>query len=728
MSDRFLLISVVLLGVVFWLLRRTKPQSIAPATVMPATVTPAATPASVTPATAASTALPGDARFRQIVNGINDYAIFMLDLDGRIITWNNAAEAMTGYTEAEILGQHFSCFYSAEDLAQNKPAHELATVSTTGRFEDEGWRLRKDGSRFWADEVISTLQEAGELRGFVKVTRNITNRKQLEEAQQKTKNELEMRVAERTAELVGANERLRLELDERKRAQEAVRISQARFAGILEIADDAIISVDANQGITLFNQGAEKIFGYTAQEVMGRSLNLLIPGRFVEAHRQHVTDFSKSSGRARRMGERREIYGLHKDGTEFPAEASISKLEIGGEKVFTVILRNIISRKQAEEAMEYLSHQNELILNSVGEGLCGLNLQGNITFVNPAGAKLLGYQVDELIGQSMQMILPCAPDGTLYHLETSPIYSSLSDGTVHHVKQELFRRSDGSSFPVEYVSTPIQEQSEIMGSVITFKDITERQIVERMKDEFVSVVSHELRTPLTSIHGSLGMLASGLLDAEPETGKRLLEIAVDSTDRLVRLINDILDVERIESGKITMEKQACNAADLLAKAIDVMQAMAEKSGVRLLASASSVQLWADPDRIMQTLTNLLSNAIKFSSPGSTVWLKAELQAADDWMKDDVTNHPSAYQPAHRDILFSITDQGRGIPADKLETIFERFQQVDASDSRNHEGTGLGLAICRSIVQQHGGHIWVESALGAGSTFYFTIPIDTDDSH
>ncbi|MGH7997854.1 MAG: ATP-binding protein, partial [Brasilonema sp.] len=371
--------------------------------------------------------------------------------------------------------------------------------------------------------------------------------------------------------------------------------------------------------------------------------------------------------------------------------------------IFTVILRDTTESQRSREALERLSHQNELILNSVGEGLCGLDKSGKITFVNPAAAKLLGYQVKELIGQSIDILLPHFKlDGTPYTLTDSPIYESLRDASVHQVTHEVFRRKNGSSFPVEYVSTPILEQGVVKGAVVTFKDITDRQIVEQMKNEFISVVSHELRTPLTSIHGSLGMLSSGLLDPNSEQGKRLLEIAVDSTERLVRLINDILDIERIESGKVTMAKQVCNAADLMSEAADVMQAMAQRYGVNLSVSPICVDLWADSDRLIQTLTNLLSNAIKFSPSGGTVWLTAERQEAQ--------------------ILFQVKDQGRGIPSDKLETIFERFQQVDSSDSRNHEGTGLGLAICRSIVQQHSGNIWAESQLGEGSTFCFTLPI------
>ncbi|MBI4781725.1 MAG: PAS domain S-box protein [Oscillatoriophycideae cyanobacterium NC_groundwater_1537_Pr4_S-0.65um_50_18] len=432
----------------------------------------------------------------------------------------------------------------------------------------------------WPDDSIHWMEgkgkflcnEAGEPVRMLGTVRDISRRKQVEAALQSEKNNLALRVAERTAQLLQVNQRLQSELEERGRIQEALQISQARFAGILDIAEDAIISLDRNQHITLFNQGAEKIFGYLAAEVIGQPLDILLPERFVYIHRQHITDFRQSPVQSRRMAERREIYGRRKDGSEFPAEASISRLNLNTEMLFTVFLQDITDRKQ----------------------------------------------------------------------------------------------------------------------------------IDRMKDEFVSVVSHELRTPLTSIYGSLAMLASGLLEADSEQGKRMLHIAVDSTDRLVRLINDILDIERIESGKVRMEKQCCNVADLAIKAVNGVQGLADKVKVNLSISTLSISLWADPDRIVQTLTNLLSNAIKFSAAGSTVWLTVQQQG--------------------QHILFTVKDQGRGIPADKLERIFERFQQVDSSDARNHEGTGLGLAICRSIVQQHDGQIWVESVLGEGSTFYFTVPL------
>ncbi len=368
------------------------------------------------------------------------------------------------------------------------------------------------------------------------------------------------------------------------------------------------------------------------------------------------------------------------------------------------LLHEIEERKQAKALLERISHQQELILNSAGEGIYGLNLQGKVTFINPAAAEMLKYEVKELHSQYIDRVLNHSNSaGEKYSPEESPIYTTIQTGTIHHVCDDLFYRRNGTNFPVEYVSTPIQENDKIVGAVVIFKDITERQIVERMKDEFVSVVSHELRTPLTSIRSSLGILISGLLKDRPDKSHRMLEIAFDNSNRLVRLINDILDLERINSGKTTTEQQTCNAADLMTKAVEVMQAMADKAKIKISFKPLAIELKANPDRIIQALTNLLSNAIKFSPPQTTVDLTAQLQD-------------------ERTVLFKLQDRGRGIPEHKLEAIFDRFQQVDATDSRDRGGTGLGLAICRNIVEQHGGKIWVESILDKGSTFYFTLPI------
>lgn len=367
------------------------------------------------------------------------------------------------------------------------------------------------------------------------------------------------------------------------------------------------------------------------------------------------------------------------------------------------LVQEISDRLKTRADLERVSHQNELILNSAGEGIYGLDLDGIITFVNPAAAFILGYGVDELQNQPMhKMVKHSTAEGTVYDWQENPIRQTILTGEVYYVTNEIFWRKD-KSIPVEYICTPIREKEQIVGAVVIFKDITERQIIDRMKDEFVSVVSHELRTPLTSIRSSIGLLSSGRVDLESSKSKRLLEIALSNSNRLVRLINDILDLERIKSGKVTMFKKNHDATEVMIDAVEMLQSIADKAQIQLTVRPRSIQIYVDRDRIIQTLTNLISNAIKFSPPNTVVTLSAELQA-------------------NKTVMFQVQDSGRGIPPEHLETIFDRFQQVDASDSRDRGGTGLGLAICRSIVQQHGGEIRAESILGKGSTFCFTLPV------
>ncbi|HEX7138017.1 MAG TPA: ATP-binding protein, partial [Vicinamibacterales bacterium] len=269
--------------------------------------------------------------------------------------------------------------------------------------------------------------------------------------------------------------------------------------------------------------------------------------------------------------------------------------------------------------------------------------------------------------------------------------------------REKFNRFDTGTVPIEYTSnTIVNERGNANGVVVTFRDISERLAIERMKDEFVSTVSHELRTPLTSIRGALGLLGSGLLGDVNQRGQRMLDIAVTNTDRLVRLINDILDLERIDSDRVELNRAAVDSGGVMTEAVEGIQAFADRARVTVIANPVHAVLWGDRDRIIQTITNLLSNAVKFSPAGTTVRLTGS--------------------EAGGTFTFAIEDQGRGIPKEYLETIFERFKQVDASDSRSKGGTGLGLAICRSIVTAHGGRIWAESEEGKGTTFRFTIPI------
>ena len=360
---------------------------------------------------------------------------------------------------------------------------------------------------------------------------------------------------------------------------------------------------------------------------------------------------------------------------------------------------------QERQLLKELLTQNSAILDAAGEGIYSVDTDGLVTLANPAAIRMTGHELGELDARHLHGVIHHSrPDGTPYPGDECPMLASLQDAAVRRCDSDVYWRKDGTSFPVEYTATPIVEDGQVKGAVVVFRDITERLEVERAKDEFTSVVSHELRTPLTSIRGSLGLLQSGVVGTLPEEGRRMVTIAVENTDRLVRLINDILDIERINSGDIDMRQQSCDAAELIQRAVEGIGQAATDAHVRLIEDAQPAALLADRDRVLQTLTNLISNAVKFSPPGTAV--RASCMRRDD------------------EVLFEVRDEGRGIPADKLDAIFERFEQVDGSDSREKGGTGLGLAICRTIVERHGGRIWADSELGAGSTFSFVLPTRT----
>lgn len=261
---------------------------------------------------------------------------------------------------------------------------------------------------------------------------------------------------------------------------------------------------------------------------------------------------------------------------------------------------------------------------------------------------------------------------------------------------------------LEDVAILRDSQNAIIDTMSMSKDITERLEVDRLKGEFISVISHELRTPLTAIHGSLELLTGDLVSSESDRGKQLLHLAADSARQLVRLVDDILEMERLESGKALFNKERVDTRSITHRISDTFQIAASKKGITLNVFDPGLFLMADGDRLIQVLTNLLDNAVKFSADNTTIWLSVEPKAGE------ATDTAAM-------ALFKVRDQGRGIPSEHLSEIFGRFTQVNHSDSREKGGTGLGLAICQNIIEQHDGSIWVESELDKGSCFQFTIP-------
>ncbi len=366
--------------------------------------------------------------------------------------------------------------------------------------------------------------------------------------------------------------------------------------------------------------------------------------------------------------------------------------------------QEINDRKQVEIALRQSEEQLRLITNALPVLIAYVDDQECYQFNNQAYANWLGQPLSSIHGSQMRQVW----GEDCYRRMQPHINTALAGKVVTYENEIILQDGSTRSVSINYIPhidnddaapQPIRER--VSGFFALTSDISDRKAIERMKDEFISVVSHELRTPLTSLHSALKILATGRLGTLPKDGQQLLSIADDNTERLVRLVNSVLDLQRIESGAVTMEKQVCNATDLMIQAVDAMQAMAQQHGITLVNQHLDLKLWVDADYIVQALTNLISNAIKFSAPGKTVWLTVS---------------------APLDVLFQVRDEGQGIPDNKLESIFERFQQVDSSDSRKKGGTGLGLTICRKIIEQHEGKIWVDSSLGVGSIFSFTLPL------
>ncbi|MBD3884654.1 PAS domain S-box protein [Phormidium tenue FACHB-886] len=499
------------------------------------------------------------------------------------------------------------------------------------------------------------------------------------------------------------------DVTEQKRAQEALQESEERFHLAFENAAIGMALVSPDGCWLQVNRALCEMLGYSEPELLVTNFQAITHPDDLEKGLHYLQQLLSGEISTFQMEKRY----LHKSGHIVWAALSNSMVRDGQDQPLYMVtqIEDITERKVAEEQLLNLSKA----LESAVEGIAQLDTQGRYVRVNPAYADMLGYQPEELLGMKWQK--------TVYSDDVATMevayQQMLQVGKVEIEARAI--RKDGTAFDKQIVMVKIyNQQQRFSGSYCFVKDISERREVERLKDEFISVVSHELRTPLTSISAALDLLAEGVLQNQPEEAQQMLSIAANNTDRLVRLINDILDIERIESGKVVMTKQVCNAAELMNQSIEAIQDIAERSEISLSVSPLSVQLWADPDRIIQVLTNLLSNAIKFSPSGSTIQLSAELVRSEELEADGIKN-PENQQSTHI-LLFKVADQGRGIPSDKLESIFERFQQVDASDSRRKGGTGLGLAICRSLLQQHEGQIWVESTLGVGSTFYFTLPL------
>lgn len=366
-----------------------------------------------------------------------------------------------------------------------------------------------------------------------------------------------------------------------------------------------------------------------------------------------------------------------------------------------VELRADEERRIAQE-FESLQRRTELVLAGVTEGIVGVNRDGTVTFLNPAAENLLGWRAYELIGSNLHALTHSRhPDGRHLPEAECPVTQVLATGEAQRALFGTFWCHDGSALPTDWSVGPVVDEKSVVGAVIVFADASPRLAVERMKDEFTSVVSHELRTPLTSLKAALDLLDHGVGGRLPSTAAPMLDIAVRNAERLARLVDDILDVERSARGALALVRAPLQVERLMRAAAATVEGTAVARQIEIQVDPVRAEIWGDEHRLLQVLTNLLGNATRFSPSGSAVRLHGHL------VEDGVA--------------IQVTDQGVGIPPEALPRVFDRFWQVDSSRRRASGGTGLGLAIAKNIVEAHGGRISVESTVGVGSTFTVHLP-------
>lgn len=606
-----------------------------------------------------------------ILNSAN-FAIIATDAKGTIQLFNIGAERILGYAASDVVNKITpSDIHDPQEVIARAEAlsAEFATTITPGfdalafkasrGIEDkyELTYIRKDGSRFPAQVSITTLRDdQSGIVGYLLIGTDIS-----------------AQVAMMRASMREATAALTREVEERQR--------------FFETSLDLILVVDSQGNFIRVSSSSMAILGYRPEELIGRSA-----AEFIYRYDlPHTRDEMRSARRGRLMRNFETRY-VHKDG--HVVTLAWAGVWSQSEEQHFFFGRNVTAEKAAEELFQ-------LAVESCPTGMVMIDGAGRIVLVNGEIERLFGYQRDELIGQPVDMIVPVRLHAE--HVRDRDKY--IAPPKIRHMDAggDLFgRRKDGSEFSVEVGLNPIHAGQDllVLGVIV---DISERKRIDLLKDEFVATVSHELRTPLTSIAGALGLLAGNAAGKLPDPAARLLSIAYSNTQRLVRLLDDILDIEKIESGKVVFDMKRVEVCPLVQQTIEANRAFAEGYDVRvrLDPASAAVDVRADPDRLVQVVTNLLSNAIKFSPSGDEVVVAVETQSET--------------------VRISVRDHGHGVPNEFKPRIFEKFAQADATDARQKGGTGLGLSIVKQIVARLDGKVGFEDAPGGGTIFYVELP-------
>ncbi len=664
--------------------------------------------------------------------------VVVLDGEARIQLFNRAAERVAGYSEDELRREPVWCLLPEDEESRARAIFRELFQGERDHLDgvEVAWMTRKGERRPMAWTSALIRDDEGEPVRLVLTGVDLTELRKLKD---------------RTRELAA-------EEVVREARQEALRSSEARFSGIVEMASDAIVSIDSNHQVTLFNRGAEAIFGWEASEVLGRSLDTLLPEHARERHRGHVEEFGRSEVQARRMGERQAISGRRKDGTTFPAEASIIKVDVAGDRFYTVVLRDVSERDRSRREQQFLVKIGQLLASS-------LDLDTTLsTLADAAVGFLADYCVIDLLEPDgkVRRIRVSARDGAdpwparvlrdvtldrsqphlMHHVLEAGKAQLVSPVTAEHLEHiaqgdthlEALRRMD----PGSYIAVPLKARGRMLGTLLlvasTGRRPYDRQDVElarevglragmavdnaqlyrdaqravQARDDLLGVVSHDLGNPLQAVFIGLEALErTRHRDGDKETSQDYYLSAIRrSAELMQRLIHELLEVRRMEAGHLSLQRVEQPIGPLVDEALQLIDPLARVKSITLRSALDSDALPpvpVDADRVLQILSNLVGNAVKHTPNGGTVTIRAAGLA--------------------NDIQISIEDTGEGIPEKHLGSVFDRFWRAERTGGK---GIGLGLAIAKGIVRAHEGRIWVESEVGRGSTFHFTLPHGPSD--
>jgi PAS domain S-box-containing protein len=459
---------------------------------------------------------------------------------------------------------------------------------------------------------------------------------------------------------------------------------------------DGVISIDSRGIIQTVNNATLAIFGYALEDMRGKNIKMIMPEPFHSAHDRYLSNYL-STKTAKIIGIGREVQGVRRDGTVFPMSLAVGEMIHGNEKHFVGIIRDLSEQKKNQQALTMFKYALDHTVDCVF--LCRMN-DFRFLYVNEGAKQQAGYSEAELLTMSVLDIKPEFTHDSYRQLIATLLNgekSSLTFETVH-------RHKNGTEIPVEVMQQLIRQEGQVPTLLCIVRDLTERKVVENLKNQFVSTVSHELRTPLTSIHGALGLVLGGVLGDIPEKVRSLLEIANRNSEQLTLLINDLLDLEKIESNRMVFDFELIDLIRLVRHALETNQGYADQYTITLTLQSPQEEAWvyADKHRLLQVLANLLSNAIKWSHSGDRVSVTIEQQQSN--------------------YTVLIQDFGNGIPEVFRAHIFERFAQAHGVDNRQKSGSGLGLSISKEIIEHHQGSIGFNSTEGKGSTFFFSLPI------